>query len=502
MKKRLTRKAINEFKEHLGLKVGGKWVKGWSRRWQKKRKELFERWYQQTGEAGEVYPSQGLMATAYDRLNYLGKTLVNEQELWVTLQQRDYILSILNHPVRIEALRQKEKQQFIPVPAVTSGLMAEAKRRGLALSVGDLGAVVVGTEGRRVGRRDLLATGPFVKLGQHARVPFVGSAMPDIFGSPAAVATAAASLMLVGVPRNGVFAEVKRQVDLVRAAYAWMETEPLLEGRAEAKELIKLWRRQVMGVLEPELRLGYKRAKKLYRAGVRAFRIYSPEPGKDAVELTKRLRQELGPKVELFCGQVASVTQAAAFEAAGADGLYVGIGGGGRCLTAWRSGSVVDWPILLWELRGQVGVPVIVEGGASDHVGITLLLGATGIGVSRIGGGGTIESPGGLLYWVGRDGHWFKPYGGEASARTKFADGIMLPLGIPAFVEGETTKALKSYIAHIKPTMAANGYFLLEDLIIALVFRGVLGVEALQALDPSPLRQITADGRYQQQVHE
>jgi len=193
--------------------------------------------------------------------------------------------------------------------------------------------------------------------------------------------------------------------------------------------------------------------------------------------------------------------QAQKLEAVGADGLYVGIGGGGRCTTAVRSASVVDWPELLWQLRGKIKIPVIVEGGASDHIGVTLALGGSGIGVSRIAGGGTIESPGGLLYLVNKKGEWFKPYGGEASARTKYQDKKMLACNLPAFVEGETTKALKSYIPHVLPTMAQNLFFLVEDLILSLVFRGVSSVERLQNLEPSPLRQITASGSFQQNTH-
>ena len=102
---------------------------------------------------------------------------------------------------------------------------------------------------------------------------------------------------------------------------------------------------------------------------------------------------------------------------------------------------------------------------------------------------------------VNRAGEWFKPYGGEASARTKYQDGKMLPLGVPAFVEGETTKALKSFITHIKPTVAANIYFLLEDLVLAMVFRGVATVQELQALDPSPLRRVTDSGQVAQRTH-
>jgi len=193
--------------------------------------------------------------------------------------------------------------------------------------------------------------------------------------------------------------------------------------------------------------------------------------------------------------------QAKELEEAGADGLYIGIGGGGRCTTSVRSGSVVGWPELLWQLRGAVNIPVIVEGGASTQIGVTLALGASGIGISRIVGGGTIESPGGLLYLVNKEGEWFKPYGGEASARTKYQDKKMLACNLPAFVEGETTKAIKSYIPHIHPTMAQNTLFLLEDLILSLVFRGVTKIEDLQALNPSPLRRITLYGFEQQNTH-
>ena len=238
-----------------------------------------------------------------------------------------------------------------------------------------------------------------------------------------------------------------------------------------------------------------------YKNGVRAFRIYSPEPGTDAIKVVKSLRRLFGADVEIFVGQVATVNQAQSFQSVGADGLYVGIGGGGRCITGVRSGSVIDWPELVWQLRGKISLPIIVQGGASDHIAVTLLFGATGIGVSRIAGGGTIESPGGLLYLVDAKNQWFKPYGGEASARTKFLDKKMLPFGIPAFVEGETTRALKSFMPYIVPTLAFNIFLLLEDTILSLVFRGVKTISQLQALNPSPLRLLTASGLYQQNTH-
>lgn len=501
MGRKTNQQRLKEFKQFLSEPVGDKYIKDHFSVYSGRRMEIFKRWYGETGSEGEVFPSQGLLNTPFDNLEYLGKTLMGEDELWQVLKLRHYLLSVLNHPVRLANLKLKERQAFVPPPKVESHVMDNAQGIDLALSVGDLGAIITGTDGDRIGRRDLLSKGPYVKLGKHARVPFVGGAMPDIFGAPAALATAAACQALVCVPRNGIFSDSNRQVELVKATYEWMELEPILNDRKDRRELLEIWRRQLMGVVEPEFELGLKRAEALHNAGIRAFRVYSPEPGKDAEKLIKKLVSLYGNEVEVFAGQVASLQQGLRFEAAGASGLYIGIGGGGRCITALRSGSVIDWPRLLWQMRGTVKIPVIVEGGGSDHVGVSLLLGASGIGVSRIAGGGTIESPGGLMYLVDRNGIWFKPYGGEASARTKFVDKIMLPLGIPAFVEGETTKAVKSYIPYVKPTLAASLYFLLEDVILSMVFRGVTSITDLQAINPSPLRQISLDGMERQRAH-
>lgn len=460
-------------------------------------RQLSDRWYQQTGEAGEIYPSQGLLSTKLDFLDYLGKTLLSESELRRTLKMRRYMLEIFNHPERLKYL---EQAQFTPPPRIKNQTIDYSIKSGLSLSVGDLGAVVTETDNNRISRRHLLMTGPFLKLGKWPRLPFAGGAMPDVYGSPASLATMAMSHCLACVPRNGVFTQVKRQVDLTKAAFEWMLTEGLLTHRSDRDQLLTLWRRNLVGVVEPEKTEGLKRAKALFKAGIRAFRVYSPEPGNDSTSLVEVLRKEYANEIEIFAGQIVSVRQAKKLTGL-VDGLYLGIGGGGRCITAARSDSVVDWPSLVWQLRGRVDKPLLIEGGASDHIGTTLLLGGSGIGVSRIASGGTIESPGGMLYYVDKAGKWFKPYGGEASARTKLQDGKMLAFGLPAFVEGETTKAYKSYVAYTMPTLTQNLYYLIENLILAMVFRGVSSIGQLHSLSPSPIRRLTSGGAYSQGTH-
>ena len=462
---------------------------------------FFQRWYHETGESSEIYPSQGLLHTPFDYLDFVGKTLLSEAELWPTLKVRHYCLEIFNHPSRIQALLEAEKKDFVPPLQVSSQIMNKAFRDDLHLSVNDFALSIIGSKSGRIARRKLLAGGPFVKLGKHARNPFAGGAMPDIFGAPAALATMAMCQALSCIPRNGLFNDITRQADLAKASFDWMTNDPILDDRKDSQILLKLWQRNLVAVVEPSSLTALKRAEALYKVGVKAFRVYSPEPGKDAVKTVKALRDVFKNEIEIFAGQVTNFEQAKALEAAGTDVLYLGIGGGGRCTTAAKSDSAVDWPTTIWQLRGEIKTPMIVEGGASDHIGITLALGASGIGTTRMAGGGTIESPGALLYLVNRQNQWFKPYGGEASARTKYLDKKIMACSIPSFVEGETTKAYKSYISHIRPTLAQNMLFSLEELILSLVFRGCKSIEEFQALDPSPLRQITVAGRFAQNTH-
>jgi hypothetical protein len=313
----------------------------------------------------------------------------------------------------------------------------------------------------------------------------------------------AASHCLTAIPRNGILYDIKRQALVAKETFDWIDAiaDEILVGRKDKQKLVKYWKGNVVGTVEGKPESALKRAKELYKAGVRSFRVYSPEPGSGPVATVKALRKKYHDGIEIFTGQIVDVDQAKKAEAAGADGIFVGIGGGGRCVTGLRSGSLVDWPELLWKLRGQINIPVIVEGGASDHVAISLLLGASGIGVSRVVSGGTIESPGGALFCATKEGKLFKPYGGEASARTKFLDLKLLPFDTASFVEGETTKAEMNYVKHSAPTLTYNLHLLLEDAVLALVFRGAEDLYELHTINPSPIKRITGAGDFQKNTH-
>lgn len=460
--------------------------------------KYLEHWIGFSKTHDEVYPSQGLLLTSFDGLDFTGFKNLSKAKVLEILKVRNYFLTLSNHPLRIYHQQQVSQNLFTPPPTISSKTMENILSTGVSLSIRDLGSRVRGSLNGRISRTDRYSQGVFVKLGKQARIPFVGSANPDVWGSAQAIATMAASHALVCIPRNGLFSDIKRQSDLAKESFLLLDffTSTVLKDRSDSKLIRKIWGNNLMGVLEPNPERAIKRADSLMKVGVRSFRVYSPEPGNGPVDSVKRLRSEFGNSIEIVTGQIVDVDQARRVEEAGADCIYVGIGGGGRCTTGVRSGTVIDWPELVWQLRGKLNLPILVEGGGSDHIAVALMLGVSGIGVSRVASGGTIESPGGYLYCVDKDGKLFKPYGGEASARNKISEGKCLPFDIPLFVEGETSKAYINFMnnGNFLPTVTYNLHQLLEEAILALVFRGVENITELQHIDPSPLCQITPLG--------
>lgn len=455
-----------------------------------------------------AYPSQGLRLTEYDGALFDGveKVLLDEELFEETVHAWLYYLELFNHPERLKHLSLVDSEPFVaPKKVENHPIFTTAKALRRALAINELALHASGAEKTRTKRKKRFEEGPFIKLGRQARSHLVGSANPEVWGSVPALASMAMAHSLVGVPRDGVFKDVQRQADLYKKAVEWLENSPVLEKREEKVWLLDHWKRNLMGVLEAN---GYlegnkatggaiERATVLYEAGMRTFRIYSPEPGSGPLETLQALRelekQENWESIEIFVGQVVSVEQAKQLEAAGADGIYIGIGGGGRCTTGVRGNLAIDWPQLVWELRGEISIPVIVEGGASENIGTSFALGATGIGVTRIVGGGTIESPGGkryLQYENALKKRLFKPYGGEASARMKAMGGKVGPQHTIPYVEGETTAAYLPEGRENLPTLLQRLFLLTGDTIVSMVFQNADSIAYMQENGPVSLRQV------------
>ncbi len=448
-----------------------------------------------TTDPYESYPDQGLVITDYDEHSEKLKTTELPPELFnLTVRAWLYYLDLFNHPERIEQLFLVDSGEFIP-PAASDNQLLNSKTNEI-VGINEFALRPTGADKDRTKRTERFKQGPFVKLGRQARNVFVGSANPDIWGSSAAIASMAMSHSLCGVPRDGFFSDPHRQSELAREAFAFLENSPALIGKSEEtrEKLLNMWRHNVMGVLEADGDKALDRAKILYETGVRTFRIYSPEPGLGPLETLQALRQleekQGWEPIEIFVGQVVDLDQALALEAAGADGIYLGIGGGGRCTTGVRSGVGINWPQLVWEMRGKLRIPIIVEGGGSDYVAQTLALGSTGIGVTRAVGGGTIESPGGYLYFEDEDdgkGPW-KPYRGEASAGMKAMGDRIGPFGLIPYVEGEGTRAHLEHGRGNIPTILQKLNLLIGDCVMALVFQNVRDIAGLQKVGAESLR--------------
>lgn len=462
-----------------------------------------------------AYPSQGLIQTPYDSNgmeggedHHLETTELDEALFIQTIHAWLYYLELFNHPARLAALKETQAKDFKPPTRKRfHPIFLLAKLLRQAIAINELALHIPGSDKPRIKRTERFLHGPFVKLGKYSRSMFVGSANPDIWGNAIGVASMAQSHCLTGIPRDGFFADIERQADYARKVFELLAHSPVLFGREpeEQAELLNRWQHNLMGVLEATPNKALRRAQALYNTGIRTFRIYSPEPGDGPLETLKALRQHTADNhwedLEIFVGQVTSVSQAQQLENAGATGLYIGIGGGGRCTTGVRSNSAIDWPQLLWDFRGKIKIPVIVEGGASDNIGSTVALGATGIGVTRIAGGGTIESPGGYRYFINQLKELFKPYGGEASARMKFMGGRVGPFDTIPYVEGESTKVFMEYGRGNLPTMLQRLHLLFGDAVMNLVFQSVETIEELQEVGARNLRKVSVAEQQMRKTH-
>src|SRR3990172_8501196 len=271
-----------------------------------------QKWYAFSKKADGVYPSQGLLQTPHDYLDYQMSQVLPQDILIETLKIRRYFLEISNHPYRLHFLNKVNLSKFTAPPKISCLPLESAIKNGLSLAIGDLGATPAGSQNPRISRRERYAQGPFVKLGKQARALFIGSSSPDVWNSSAAIATMAACHCLAAIPRNGLLSDVKRQSDLAKDVFGWLKdmADEQLTGRKDKQEIIKYWKNNVMGTLEASEEKALKRAESLINAGVRAFRIYSPEPGTGTVDTVKKLRQHFGPKIEIFTSLIVSTNQA------------------------------------------------------------------------------------------------------------------------------------------------------------------------------------------------
>lgn len=147
----------------------------------------------------------------------------------------------------------------------------------------------------------------------------------------------------------------------------------------------------------------------------------------------RTLKKNLPFHVDVIAGNVATGDAAHNLEAAGADAIRVGIGGGSLCTTRIKTGFGVPNITSLEDCAASVKVPIIACGGirSSGDIAKALAVGANAVILGSLLAG-TKEAPGKIIEYA--DGSLYKRYRGAASLETKSVHGQA-----QRNVEGEST---------------------------------------------------------------
>ena len=134
------------------------------------------------------------------------------------------------------------------------------------------------------------------------------------------------------------------------------------------------------------------------------------------LDMVGKLKAEVGDRIEVVGGNVATRSAAAALVEAGADAVKVGVGPGSICTTRVVAGVGAPQITAILEavaVCGPAGVPVIADGGLQYSGDIAKAL-AAGASTAMLGSllAGTAEAPGELIFVNGKQ---YKSYRGMGS---------------------------------------------------------------------------------------
>jgi len=161
----------------------------------------------------------------------------------------------------------------------------------------------------------------------------------------------------------------------------------------------------------------WDRAMALAEAGVDVLVVDTAHAHNRLVlEMVGKVKAEVGDRVEVIGGNVATRSAAAALVEAGADAVKVGVGPGSICTTRVVAGVGAPQITAILEATAACaphGVPVIADGGLQYSGDIAKAL-AAGASTTMLGSllAGTAEAPGDLIFVNGKQ---FKSYRGMGS---------------------------------------------------------------------------------------
>ncbi len=161
----------------------------------------------------------------------------------------------------------------------------------------------------------------------------------------------------------------------------------------------------------------WERAMTLADAGVDVLIVDTAHAhNRMVLNMVGKLKSEVGDRVEVVGGNVATRSAAAALVEAGADAVKVGVGPGSICTTRVVAGVGAPQITAIMEAHAAcapAGVPVIADGGLQYSGDIAKAL-AAGASTAMLGSllAGTAEAPGDLIFVNGKQ---FKSYRGMGS---------------------------------------------------------------------------------------
>ena len=238
----------------------------------------------------------------------------------------------------------------------------------------------------------------------------------------------------------------------------------------------------------------YKRAMALADAGVDVIMVDTAHGhSRRVVEMVARLRHDIGARVDIVGGNVATRAGAQALVDAGADAVKVGVGPGSICTTRVVTGIGVPQVTAIWEAAKAcrpAGIPVIGDGGLQQSGDIAKAI-AVGADTVMLGSllAGVAESPGELIFVGGKQYKTYRGMGslgamqsrGEARSYSKdrysqddvLSDDKLVPEGIEGRVpyRGRLQDVAHQRVGGLRAAMGYTGSATIEQLKDARVVR-------------------------------
>ena len=252
---------------------------------------------------------------------------------------------------------------------------------------------------------------------------------------------------------------------------------------------------------------GYHRAMALAEAEVDVVMVDTAHGHqRDVLEMVTRLKKEVGDKLDIVGGNVATRAGAQALVDAGADGVKVGVGPGSICTTRVVAGVGVPQITAIAQAHaacGPAGVPVIADGGIQYSGDITKAI-AAGASTVMLGSllAGTTESTGDIVLVGNKQ---FKIYRGMGSLAAMRGRGGAKSYSKDRYFQDDVLAEERLVPQGIEGRTPFRGP--LPDVLHQLVGglragMGFAGARTIEELQQAQLMRITAAGMRESHPHD